>query len=46
VVTLLPGEMENMQREGLHKIFKLQSMISISSMCTFDELGCIRRFVT
>ncbi|CAH1366355.1 unnamed protein product [Tenebrio molitor] len=44
VVTLLPGEMENMQREGLHKIFKLQSMISISSMCTFDELGCIRRF--
>ncbi|KAJ3662202.1 hypothetical protein Zmor_006558 [Zophobas morio] len=44
ILTLQPGQMENMQREGLHKIFKLQTMLTTGSMCTFDELGCIKRF--
>lgn len=44
VITCLPGELENMEKkEGLHKTFKLQSMINTNSMCVFDELGCLRR---
>ncbi|XP_060519505.1 DNA topoisomerase 2 isoform X2 [Cylas formicarius] len=44
VVTLLDGQMENMQKEGLHKVFKLQSLTSLSSMCAFDADACLRRY--
>ncbi|XP_044258662.1 DNA topoisomerase 2 [Tribolium madens] len=45
IITFLPGQLETLENtEGLHKTFKLQSLISTSSMCVFDELGCIRRY--
>lgn len=42
VVKCLPGQLTNMESEGLHKIFKLQTIITTGSMCAFDELGCLR----
>lgn len=44
VVTTLPGQLDNMEREGLHSVFKLQTQISTTSMCAFDSLGCLRKF--
>ncbi|KAK5640442.1 hypothetical protein RI129_011253 [Pyrocoelia pectoralis] len=44
VVTLQPGQMEAAEQQGLHKVFKLQSIMSTTSMCLFDELGCLRRY--
>ncbi|KAJ8927719.1 hypothetical protein NQ314_019780 [Rhamnusium bicolor] len=44
VVTLQNGQMEIMEKEGLHKVFKLQNIVNTSSMCAFDEFGCLRRF--
>ncbi|XP_018321367.1 DNA topoisomerase 2 [Agrilus planipennis] len=38
------NNLEALEKDGIHKVFKLQNMISISSMCVFDELGCLRRF--
>lgn len=46
VVTTLPGQLTNMEREGLHAAFKLQTMISTTSMCAFDSLGCLRKSVS
>lgn len=43
VVTPQAGQLEAMEKEGLHKAFKLQSVIPLTSMCCFDELGCLRR---
>ncbi|CAH0545849.1 unnamed protein product [Brassicogethes aeneus] len=44
VVTLMSGQLTVLEREGLHKVFKLQTMFSTSSMCAFDELGCLKRY--
>ncbi|KAJ8915854.1 hypothetical protein NQ315_004668 [Exocentrus adspersus] len=44
IITLLNGQLEVMEKEGLHKAFKLQAIINTSSMCAFDEFGCLRRF--
>ncbi|GJQ70860.1 Top2 [Trypoxylus dichotomus] len=45
VINCVAGQLENLEREGtLHKVFKLQSVFSTSSMCAFDELNCLRRF--
>lgn len=43
IISCLPGRLADLENEGLHKIFKLQNMISTTSMCVFDELGCLRR---
>lgn len=43
LVTPQAGQLEAMEKEGLHKVFKLQSVIPLTSMCCFDELGCLRR---
>lgn len=43
VLKLLPGQMDNLEKDGLHKVFKLQTLMNTSSMCVFDELGCLRR---
>lgn len=43
VVTPQAGQLEAMEKEGLHKVFKLQSVVFLTSMCCFDELGCLRR---
>ncbi|GLV36144.1 Topoisomerase 2 [Carabus blaptoides fortunei] len=44
VVTMLPGQLENMEREGLHSAFKIQSAIHTSSMVLFDEYGGIKKY--
>ncbi|CAG9816212.1 unnamed protein product [Phaedon cochleariae] len=43
-VKLQNGQMEVMEKEGLHKTFKLQNLVNTSSMCAFDEYGCLRRY--
>ncbi|XP_018567755.1 DNA topoisomerase 2 [Anoplophora glabripennis] len=44
IIALQNGQMEVMEKEGLHKAFKLQTIVNTSSMCAFDEFGCLRRF--
>ncbi|XP_045462346.1 DNA topoisomerase 2 isoform X2 [Harmonia axyridis] len=44
VITVTHEQMESLEKEGLHKVFKLQSMINMSSMCAFDELGCLKKY--
>ncbi|VIO94552.1 Probable DNA topoisomerase II, putative [Brugia malayi] len=44
VVKMNPAKLREAKMEGLHKIFKLQTAINISSMVLFDPLGCLRRF--
>lgn len=44
VVTLQKGQMEIMEKEGLHKVFKLQNIVNTSSMCAFDEFGCLKKY--
>nr|CAH7712357.1 unnamed protein product [Callosobruchus chinensis] len=43
-ITTLPGQMHEMEKEGLHKVFKLQTMINTGSMCAFDEYGSLKRY--
>ncbi|KAK4872667.1 hypothetical protein RN001_014696 [Aquatica leii] len=44
VISCNPGELQNLEQQGLHKVFKLQSLLHTTSMCAFDELGCLRKF--
>lgn len=44
VVTLQKGQMEIMEKEGLHKSFKIQSLLNTASMCAFDEFGCLKKY--
>ncbi|EJW80681.1 DNA topoisomerase 2, partial [Wuchereria bancrofti] len=44
LVKMNPAKLREAEMEGLHKIFKLQTAINISSMVLFDPLGCLRRF--
>lgn len=46
VVTPLPGQLRNMENDGLHNIFKLQSSMATSTMVLFDELGGIKKYET
>uniref|UniRef100_A0A8R1U3B2 DNA topoisomerase 2 n=1 Tax=Onchocerca volvulus TaxID=6282 RepID=A0A8R1U3B2_ONCVO len=44
VIKMNASKLREAEMEGLHKIFKLQTTINISSMVLFDPLGCLRRF--
>lgn len=44
VVKVSRAEFNKVEKEGFHKVFKLQNTLSISSMCLFDDLGCLRKF--
>lgn len=44
VVSLPKANLEKAERDGLHKTFKLQTTMSTSSMCLFDDMNCLRRF--
>ncbi|KAL1489498.1 hypothetical protein ABEB36_014382 [Hypothenemus hampei] len=44
LVTPLAGQMGNFEKEGFHKVFKLQTLFTITSMCCFDDMGCLKRF--
>ncbi|KAI6190756.1 DNA topoisomerase 2 [Aphelenchoides bicaudatus] len=46
VVKMKPEQLSRYEREGLHKAFKLQTVINTSSMVLFDADGCLRKFNT
>ena len=39
VVTMTPEKLREARNQGLHKVFKLQTSISTTSMVLFDDLG-------
>uniref|UniRef100_A0A0N5ANS0 DNA topoisomerase 2 n=1 Tax=Syphacia muris TaxID=451379 RepID=A0A0N5ANS0_9BILA len=46
VVKMNQQKLREVTMEGLHKVFKLQTVINTSSMVLFDALGCLRKFAT
>ncbi|XP_015124561.1 DNA topoisomerase 2 isoform X3 [Diachasma alloeum] len=44
IVTLPRDKLQELEREGLHKAFKLQTTTSITSMCAFDEAQCLQKY--
>jgi DNA topoisomerase II len=43
-VSLSEKNLERFENEGLHKVFKLQTTMTTTSMMLFDELGCMTKF--
>uniref|UniRef100_A0A915DNU4 DNA topoisomerase type IIA domain-containing protein n=1 Tax=Ditylenchus dipsaci TaxID=166011 RepID=A0A915DNU4_9BILA len=46
IVKMSPEKLREMEREGLHKTFKLQTVINTTCMVLFDASGCLRRFTS
>ncbi|KAK6039752.1 DNA gyrase/topoisomerase IV, A subunit [Cooperia oncophora] len=46
VVKLPHGKLRDLEAEGLHKVFKLQTVLNTTSMVLFDAAGCLRKFNT
>ncbi|CAD5213174.1 unnamed protein product [Bursaphelenchus okinawaensis] len=46
VVKMTPERLAYAERQGLHKVFKLQTVINTTSMVLFDANGCLRKFTT
>ncbi|VDN02891.1 unnamed protein product [Thelazia callipaeda] len=46
VIKMNVAKLKEASMEGLHKTFKLQTVINTSSMVLFDALGCLRKFST
>lgn len=44
IVTMSPQKLRDYEREGLHKVFKLSTTISLSSMCAFDKNLCLQKY--
>lgn len=44
IVTLTPQKLRDYEREGFYKVFKLQTTVSISSMCAFDKNLCLMKY--
>lgn len=44
VVTLLPGKLLEVEAEGIHKVFKLQTTISMTCMNAFDNNNCLNKY--
>uniref|UniRef100_A0A5S6QLN5 DNA topoisomerase 2 n=1 Tax=Trichuris muris TaxID=70415 RepID=A0A5S6QLN5_TRIMR len=44
IVQISPDKLAQVQREGVHKVFKLQNFINTTQMVLFDAEGCLRRF--
>ncbi|KZC12629.1 PREDICTED: DNA topoisomerase 2 [Dufourea novaeangliae] len=44
VVIMNRDKLVELEREGLHKAFKLQTTTSITSMCAFDESQCLIKY--
>ncbi|XP_047516652.1 DNA topoisomerase 2 isoform X2 [Pieris napi] len=44
VVSLLPGKLAEVEAEGIHKVFKLQTTISMTCMNAFDHNNCLKKF--
>lgn len=46
MVKFAPGKLRDLERKGLHKELKLQTVINTTSMVLFDAAGCLRKFNT
>ncbi|KAJ1370195.1 DNA topoisomerase 2 [Parelaphostrongylus tenuis] len=46
VIKLPHGKLRELEAEGLHRVFKLQTVLNTTSMVLFDALGCLRKFNT
>ncbi|VDM54549.1 unnamed protein product [Angiostrongylus costaricensis] len=46
VIKLAPGKLRELEAEGLHRVFKLQTVLNTTSMVLFDAMGCLRKFNT
>ncbi|KHJ95992.1 DNA gyrase/topoisomerase IV, A subunit [Oesophagostomum dentatum] len=44
VVRIAGGKLKELEAEGLHKVFKLQTVLNTTSMVLFDAAGCLRKF--
>lgn len=44
VVSLLPGKLAEVEAEGVHKVFKLQTTISMTCMNAFDHNNCLNKY--
>ncbi|KAM3966414.1 DNA topoisomerase 2 [Aphomia sociella] len=44
VVSLLPGKLAEVEIEGIHKVFKLQTTISMTCMNAFDHNNCLNKY--
>ncbi|CAG7673135.1 unnamed protein product [Allacma fusca] len=44
VISMKPDTLDKFQDEGLHKVFKLQSVLNLTSMVLFDKNGCLRKY--
>ncbi|KOX71459.1 DNA topoisomerase 2 [Melipona quadrifasciata] len=44
IIMLNRDKLLELERDGLHKAFKLQSTMTITSMCAFDENQCLQKY--
>ncbi|KAK9502922.1 hypothetical protein O3M35_011604 [Rhynocoris fuscipes] len=44
VISLSSDKLYNAEKDGLHKVFKLQTTISLSSMTAFDRDCCLKQY--
>nr|ASK50299.1 DNA topoisomerase 2 [Eyprepocnemis plorans] len=44
VVKMDPAKLQKAEQEGLHKFFKLETSMSLNSMCAFDDMQCLKRY--
>ncbi|KAL4703252.1 hypothetical protein ACJJTC_018017 [Scirpophaga incertulas] len=44
VVSLLPGKLAEVEAEGIHKVFKLQTTTSLTYMNAFDHNNCLNKY--
>lgn len=44
IVSLTRDKLGELERDGLHKAFKLQTTTTITSMCAFDENQCLQKY--
>lgn len=44
IVILNRDKLVELEKEGLHKAFKLQTTMAVTSMCAFDENQCLQKY--
>ncbi|XP_049810564.1 DNA topoisomerase 2-alpha-like isoform X1 [Schistocerca nitens] len=44
VVKMTPEKLQKAEQEGLHKFFKLETTLTTTSMCAFDDMQCLRKY--
>lgn len=44
IIMLNRDKLLDLERDGLHKAFKLQTTMTVTSMCAFDENQCLQKY--